>query len=459
MKRRMIVAGLCVGVWLCGTIHGQTVVTNLTVLDSVVQGSSSVADGVQASAFGESTMAYGDYSLAEGVMTEASGVASHAEGDSSLAGGDRSHAQGLATSASAVNSHAGGAFAEVRALDSNAFIHATGTSVTNMKQTLYPDTAHFDHIVTLESAWDANNAILSRAENDSRYLQNGSAITVTAIHVIGNSADGAGAVVAGGSNNTAGINAFVGSGVGNGATNRLSAVVAGNYNQASGVAAFIGGGGDNIASGTSSFVGAGGANRAAGYYGSFVGAGAGNTNNADYASIVAGRFNFVSNYAAYGSIVGGYSNAIMDRGYSFIGGGYGNSIDSTSSGPASTKYAFIGAGGNNKAWAPYAMIPGGYGNVVTGKYGFAAGYYAAVVHQGAFVWSDSSAAGPFTTTSSNQFLVRAMGGVGINTNVTTGKALTVAGDVEVAGAGRFTAGLRVPQQGDISMGTYTNGTF
>jgi hypothetical protein len=60
------------------------------------------------------------------------------------------------------------------------------------------------------------------------------------------------------------------------------------------------------------------------------------------------------------------------------------------------------------------MIPGGYQNSAT-NVSFAAGRRAAAVHEGSFVWADSGFT-TFSTTDTNQFLVQASGGVGINTN-------------------------------------------
>jgi hypothetical protein len=50
------------------------------------------------------------------------------------------------------------------------------------------------------------------------------------------------------------------------------------------------------------------------------------------------------------------------------------------------------------------------------------------MHDGVFVWADSPSGG-FTSTGSNQFLIRAAGGVGINTNNPNGAALAVNGTV------------------------------
>ena len=50
-----------------------------------------------------------------------------------------------------------------------------------------------------------------------------------------------------------------------------------------------------------------------------------------------------------------------------------------------------------------------------GSYSFAGGQKAQALQQGTFVWADSQNAA-FSSTSTNQFLVRAQGGVGINVN-------------------------------------------
>jgi hypothetical protein len=58
------------------------------------------------------------------------------------------------------------------------------------------------------------------------------------------------------------------------------------------------------------------------------------------------------------------------------------------------------------------MIPGGYQNSAT-NYSFAAGHRARAHHTGTFVWADAQPS-PFASTGTNQFLIRALGGVGIN---------------------------------------------
>ena len=59
-------------------------------------------------------------------------------------------------------------------------------------------------------------------------------------------------------------------------------------------------------------------------------------------------------------------------------------------------------------------MPGGIGNTANGFSSFAIGRQAKANHDGAFVWGDSTAA-DFVSTGTNQFLIRASGGVGIGT--------------------------------------------
>lgn len=122
-----------------------------------------------------------------------------------------------------------------------------------------------------------------------------------------------------------------------------------------------------------------------------------------------------------GAIVGGGNANIASAGYTTVGGGQLNS--------ASGAGAVVGGGLTNKAMGNGAMVLGGQNNIAGGDFSFAAGHYAHVRSaadigggntsgdQGSFVWSDSngSSSNNFTSTGPNQYLVRALGGVGINT--------------------------------------------
>jgi hypothetical protein len=141
-------------------------------------------------------------------------------------------------------------------------------------------------------------------------------------------------------------------------------------------------------------------------------------------------------------VVGGGSNnqagdnvgTTTDRPYATVAGGLNNN--------ALGERAAIGGGSDNIASEFAATVPGGFGNYATGLYSFAAGRQAKASHAGSFVWADSTAV-DFFSTGINQFLIRAGGGVGINT-FAPGATLDVAGSLRAtsftlptgAGAGR-----------------------
>ena len=131
--------------------------------------------------------------------------------------------------------------------------------------------------------------------------------------------------------------------------------------------------------------------------------------------------------------------------YATVGGGQNNT--------ANNSYAVVSGGYNNTA-GYQATVPGGSFNVASGFYSFAAGQRAKALHQGAFVWADSQAA-DFSSTANDQFLIRAQGGVGIGTNVTTGNALTVAGRIAATGFTGDGSGLTNLNGGNIIGGTIT----
>jgi hypothetical protein len=116
---------------------------------------------------------------------------------------------------------------------------------------------------------------------------------------------------------------------------------------------------------------------------------------------------------SFGTVGGG---AVNTAGYeATVGGGFQN----TASGDDST----VGGGYFNSASAGYAVVPGGMNNLASGQFSFAAGDNARATNDGAFVWADSQGP-PFGSTTTNQFNVRANGGVRF---VTGGAGLTVDG--------------------------------
>jgi hypothetical protein len=129
-----------------------------------------------------------------------------------------------------------------------------------------------------------------------------------------------------------------------------------------------------------------------------------------YNTIGGGGGNHIYAQVKFSTIAGGVQNLIeTNADASTIGGGTGNDI-----GMSATNNVI--SGGNNNTIlknSSYATIPGGDSNTAT-NYAFAAGRRAQAVNQGAFVWADSQNA-DFISTAANQFLIRAIGGVGIGT--------------------------------------------
>jgi phage head maturation protease len=173
-------------------------------------------------------------------------------------------------------------------------------------------------------------------------------------------------------------------------------------------------------------------NQVTDHYG-VVGGGSGNSAGNGFGTLID---------AAFATVAGGQSNRASDE-FATVGGGSVNAAIgefSTVSGgrfnTAVSSGSAIGGGDNNEARGSNATVPGGAANCAGGVYSFAAGRNAKVRpavapvvgacsslpsypggngDQGTFVWGDSQAAN-FVSTGPNQFLVRADGGVMINTN-------------------------------------------
>ncbi len=231
--------------------------------------------------------------------------------------------------------------------------------------------------------------------------------------------------VGGGARNVAGNNtgttadaryATVGGGLGNSASGDRSTIAGGLGNSASGYASTVGGGYYNAATGYASTVGGGYYNAATGYD----------------STVGGGYYNAATGYAS--TVGGGYFND-ADGFHSTVGGGYGNNP----TGDNST----VGGGYVNTASGTESTVPGGSYNQAGGQFSFAAGRRAKVRDpnqvgggdtngdEGAFIWADSTDA-DFTSTGPNQFLIRASGGMGINTN-SPSNDLTVDGDADFTG--------------------------
>ncbi len=312
-----------------------------------------------------------------------------------------------------------------------------------------------------------------------------------------NTASNSSATVAGGANNVAsGSGAFVGGGRSNVASGLNAAIAGGLGNLASGDRAVIAGGGStstntcfnratglsdatctNRAEGLRNFIGAGVANRTAsdqalvagGFANeasgsnSVVVGGVANTASGDRAVVVGGGSTSVNTCfnratgltdgpcqniasAQRSAVVSGVGN-LSSAQDSFIGGGSANH--------ASGVRSVIGGGVANTALGFESVVPGGRGNESSGAFSFAAGRAAKTndgtvtptQHFGAFVWADSpddgsvaSSSQTFRSTASNQFAVRARGGVFFKTDNGT----------IAANAGDLTAGCSLLPGGSAS---------
>ena len=134
------------------------------------------------------------------------------------------------------------------------------------------------------------------------------------------------------------------------------------------------------------------------------------------------------------SIGGGGSPALPNRvtdSFGTVGGGNGNRAGDDAGTIVDRNHATVGGGFNNTASGSDSTVPGGSDNTAQGNFSFAAGRRAKALDQGAFVWGDSTNA-DFSSTANNQFLIRAGGGVGIDTNAPAAK-LHVAGNVNFTG--------------------------
>jgi hypothetical protein len=167
-----------------------------------------------------------------------------------------------------------------------------------------------------------------------------------------------------------------------------------------------------------------------------VGGGSYNQASAQYATIAGGH----SNYATgVGSAIGGGSDNSASADRAAVGGGEENNatgahaaIAGGSANNADGRYAAVGGGVDNIAGGQAGAVPGGRGNRANGENSFAAGYRAQADHEATFVWSDATDTAFFTSTGPNQFLIKAAGGMGINTNA-PGAALHIGGTPAVDG--------------------------
>jgi hypothetical protein len=240
------------------------------------------------------------------------------------------------------------------------------------------------------------------------------------------------ATIAGGEGNqisTNGDHAFIGGG-------------RGNFIQTNSASTTISGGSNNVALGAVATIGGGGANQIGADYATIAG-GLMNSNQSRWSVIGGGSLNRITG-DYFGTIGGGDANQITFD-YGTIGGGLLN----TNSGSVAT----IGGGQQNTASGGASTIPGGSQNTASGDYSFAAGWQAQALHFGSFVWADGIGT-PFSSSGPFQFLIRAGGGVGINTNNPGGAGLAVVGGIRNGPGGTIQNRVLF---GTANVGTGTNG--
>ena len=197
--------------------------------------------------------------------------------------------------------------------------------------------------------------------------------------------------------------------------------------------ATVGGGSLNTASGVESTVGGGAFNTASGVW-STVGGGLGNTASGPQSTVGGGEDNTAGGVE---STVGGGGSNTSSGAWSTVGGGLGN----TASGSHST----VGGGLLNCAGANFSWAGGRSAKVRPGTNSGTAGLGCSGVSlsgdidgdEGSFVWADSQGS-DFVSSGPNQFLIRADGGLMLNTSTLPGfaddvvfKARPQSGDADI----------------------------
>ena len=225
---------------------------------------------------------------------------------------------------------------------------------------------------------------------------------------------GGGGTALGGQPNLMTNNAYyatIGGGFRNTVTNYGGAVLGGAANFNGGYFGTIGGGEFNAEQGDFSMIGGGQNNTIQ------VGT--------IYATIAGGSYGVIYASSDYGTVGGGQKNNVFNGPHGTVGGGSNNIVEAvgaTVSGGLNNQAglftgvgtaAVVAGGMNNYASGNFSTIAGGTGNSAAGDYALAAGRRALAQDNGTFVWADSQNA-DFASSNTNQFLIRANNGVGIN---------------------------------------------
>lgn len=298
----------------------------------------------------------------------------------------------------------------------------------------------------------------------------------------GNTAAGNGATVSGGRFNYTVVDGAVIAGGDTNAAHMFYSVIGGGIlNNAYGIESVIDGGRGNTASGYHSSIGGGAYNAASGT-GSNISGGFSNAAIGDRSTIGGGEQNRA--FGSYSTVCGGGGGLPVDSNsasgnYAFVGGGtrnYASGPGATTGGGDSNRAkgqnSAIGGGGFNVAGGGWSTVPGGHACAANADFSFAAGSYARANHFGSFVWADRSSLDTTYSTANNQFIVRAVGGVGIGTNSPL-EQLSVAGGMNIdhlnvnngtvanglrfgAGSGEVIASKRTAGGNQYGLDFYTN---
>jgi hypothetical protein len=236
------------------------------------------------------------------------------------------------------------------------------------------------------------------------------------------------------------IGAAIGGGGGGGVANTISGnfgtIGGGRFQSVSSTYATIAGGDGNSASASYGAIGGGSGNWVTGQFGT-VGGGTNNGATSWEATVGGGIGNLASGNDS--TVAGGIGNQAGPATTTTVGGGAYNYAqgDTATVAGGGANYArgdksTVGGGWDNQANGDWSTIPGGKDNIAEGDRSLAAGYRAQANHDGCFVWGDWTES-DFASTASNQFLIRASGGVGINTNAPS-EALHVVGNAKIVGS-------------------------
>lgn len=354
-------------------------------------GLNNVASGRVSVAMGNANTASGDLSTAMGSVTTASGYGATSMGLGTVAGGYASTALGDSTLASGYASLAAGSFSRA----TNSFTVALGRNA---------EARHAGAFV-----WADGRDVSFASTGTNQFLVRASG----GVAIGTNDPAGAALRVAG----TVKADRFEGPGtsliLGSGNTQQLDFEVAGHRvlrlsavgNPSDPIFNLLGGHPQNHAKNgvRGATIAGGGANNAT------------NVIEEDFGTVSGGFENRVTGLA--GTVVGGQDNT---AGSSAVAGGLGSSANG---------YVSIALGRGVQANGASATAMG-FSTLAEGQTSMALGAGARALHDGAFVWNDSAGTFVnFSSTGADQFLVRAQGGVGINTNNPNGAALAVVGNV------------------------------